>query len=69
MDVATLARRFGVTEKFIRARASRGLLPARRWGGRLIFLEDEINRFLEALPGVGVEEALANVRVRRGVCR
>ena len=51
--------------KVIRSRAARGLLPYRKWNGRIIFLRSEILSFLEKLPGVTTEQALANVAARQ----
>ncbi len=65
-DVATLAKLLGTTEGKVRSAVGRGLLPYRRWGGRVVFLEDEVQEFLRKLPGVTVEAALANVAQRRG---
>ena len=65
-DVATLAKLLGTTEGKVRSAVGRGLLPYRRWGGRLVFLEDEVQEFLVRLPGVTVEAALANVAHRHG---
>ncbi len=38
LDVPAAAELLGATEKVVRARAARGLLPWRRWGGRILFL-------------------------------
>ncbi len=65
-DVATMAEWLGTNEGKVRSAVGRGLLPYRRWGGRLVFLEDEVQEFLRKLPGVSVEEALTNVAQRRG---
>jgi Helix-turn-helix domain len=65
-DVASLAARMGVSEKALRAQVARGLIPYRRFGGRIIFLADEVDAFLRQLPGVTVEQALANVTARNG---
>lgn len=53
------------SEKIVYARAARGLLPHRRWGGRLIFLKEEIITFLKALPGTTVQEAVSNSAERQ----
>ncbi|MCI0371430.1 MAG: helix-turn-helix domain-containing protein [candidate division NC10 bacterium] len=64
LDVAAAAELLGVTEKLVRARAARGLLPWRRWGGRVLFLREELLAFMGALPGVSVQQALENVGAR-----
>jgi len=66
MDVATMARDLGATEKTIRAKVARGLLPHRRLGSRIVFLRDEVQAYLCRLPGVSVDEALANTHARAG---
>jgi hypothetical protein len=40
---------------------SRGQIPHRRWNGRVIVLEEELNEYL---PGVTVSEALAKAEAR-----
>ncbi len=66
MDVASLARKYGMPEKKVRSDVARGLLPHRqsRVGGRILFLEDEIIDFYRRLPGVTMSEALANIAAR-----
>jgi hypothetical protein len=64
LDVPAMADRLGDTEKGIRAKIARGLLPYRRLGGRIAFLSDEVDAFLHQLPGVSVAEALANIAAR-----
>lgn len=65
-DVATLARELGDTEKGIRSKVARGLVPYRRLGSRIVFIDDEISGWLRHLPGVGVDEALKNQAERNG---
>ncbi len=66
LDVHATAELLGCSEKVIRARASRGLVPCRYWGGRLLFLRNELELFMERLAGVRLEEALGNLRIRAG---
>lgn len=63
-DVGALAEMLGTSEGKIRSAVARGLLPHRRWGGRVVFLVSEIEAFIQALPGVNLEEALGNIRRR-----
>ena len=65
-DVAALAAMLGTSEGKIRSAVARGLLPYRRWGGRIVFLTAEVEQFLGRLPGVSVDDAVANVLARRG---
>ena len=51
LDVAGAAEYLGVTDKQVRARVERGLLPFRRWGGRVVFLKDELMDYFAALDG------------------
>ena len=66
MGVTETAVFMGTTEKTIRSRIDRGLLPHRRWGGRVIVLQDELLRFLDELPGTSALTAVANVEARLG---
>jgi hypothetical protein len=53
LDVAAVTAFVGnKTEKQTRAQISRGLLPARRFGGRVIVLRAELLAHLHALPRV-----------------
>jgi hypothetical protein len=69
MARSTLARLLGgpdAKEKFVYARAARGLLPYRKWSGRVIFLRSEVMEFLSKLEGCTIADALANVSERNG---
>jgi Helix-turn-helix domain len=66
LDVTSAARLLGTSEKCIRARVARQLLPHRKWAGRVIFLRDDVMAFLTKLDGVSVDEALANAAARNG---
>jgi hypothetical protein len=61
LDVTAVADMFGTTDKVIRARVARGLIPHRRWGGRIVFLKSELLAFLSRLEGVTPDEALASI--------
>ena len=60
-----MAMTLGVSEKKLRGDLARGLLPYRRFGGRILFVEAEVLDFFRRLPGVTVAAALANHAVRR----
>lgn len=64
LDVRTAAAELGVSEKTIRTRAARRLLPFRRFGGRLLFLRDELDQFFRALDGCDLDEARRNLARR-----
>jgi hypothetical protein len=65
LDIRATAAYCGTTEKTIRARISRGLLPHRRFGGRIICLRSELELFFtNGLPGVTLEQARANQAAR-----
>lgn len=66
LDVRGGAVFLGETEKGIRGKVSRGLIPHRRLGGRIIFIKAELEQWLLTLPGVTLEEAVENLRVRGG---
>jgi len=66
LDVTTTAALIGVSEKCIRARVARRLIPHRRWGSRVVFLRAELLDFMRQLAGVSVDEALSNVAQRSG---
>ena len=51
----------GVTEKAIRARVSRQLIPFKKFAGRIVFRRAELEQFIDGLPSVTVAQAQANV--------
>jgi excisionase family DNA binding protein len=53
----------GVSERWIRRRIARRLLPHRRLSG-IVFLRSELEQFIETLPGVSVAEAKKNLDLR-----
>ena len=60
LDVTSAREFLGWTEKTLRARVARRQVPFRKFGGRIIFLREELEKFMQGLPGCGVEEALIN---------
>ncbi len=65
LTVAEAAERLGITERAVRQRINRKQLPFRRMNRRVFVPEDDLNRFLEALPGCSVEEALEEMELRQ----
>jgi hypothetical protein len=66
LDVATVAVLLGTSEKCVRARVARQLLPHRKWASRVVFLRAEVMAFLSQLEGCTVDQALENVAARNG---
>jgi len=56
LDVREAAALLGVTEKTLRARIARHQVPFRVWGGRVVFVRGELERFLDKLPGCSLDE-------------
>ena len=48
--VPQLAKMFNLSETQIRRLVYTGKLPARRWGKRIIFLEDDLKEYFKNLP-------------------
>ena len=63
------AELLNTTQKAIRGRTASNRLPFHRLDGRVIFFRDELERYLDNLPGVTVDEALANSTRARGTVR
>ncbi len=66
MDLRNATLMIGLAEKKTRAMVARGLIPHRRLGGRIIFIREELERWLASLPGCTLSEAHANLAARRG---
>ena len=64
LDVSAAAVFLGISEKGLRARVARRMIPFKRWGGRVCFLRGELLDFLRSLDGCRVDEALQNGRER-----
>lgn len=64
LDVSAAAVFLGISEKGLRARVARRMIPFKRWGGRVCFLRAELLDFLRSLDGCRVDEALQNGRER-----
>jgi hypothetical protein len=64
LDVTGAALFLGRDERWIRRRLSRGLLPYRRFAGRIVFLRTELEQFITNLPGVSLDEAKKNLDLR-----
>ena len=64
LDVSAAAVFLGISEKGVRARVARRMIPFKRWGGRVCFLRAELLDFLRSLDGCRVDEALQNGRER-----
>lgn len=62
-DVRGIAAWLGATEGKVRSAVERGMLPYHKWGGRVIFLVDELELYFKRLPGLSVDEAIANIRL------
>jgi hypothetical protein len=64
LDVRGAAALVGDTEKGIRGKAARRLIPFRRLGGRIIFLRSELETWLSSLDGCTLDEAKTNMAAR-----
>jgi excisionase family DNA binding protein len=65
LKVAEAAEMLGITQKAARHRIARGELPYRRWGTRVLIPAQELESFLQALPGCNAKEAAAAAEERR----
>lgn len=63
LDIRATAEFMGTTEKTIRARIARGVLPYKKLGGRLFCLKTELLKYLSELPGISVEQARRNAGI------
>lgn len=58
LTIPEAAELLGITERAAWQRIYRGQLPHRRWGRRVLVPLDELERFLEHLPGCSADQAL-----------
>ena len=66
LDVRGAAAFVGDTEKGIRGKVVRRLIPFRRLGSRIIFLRSELEQWLTTLDGCNLDEANVNQQERHG---
>ena len=66
LDVRGAAALLGTTERALRARVSRRVVPFRKFSGRIVFLRTELEQFLTNLPGCSLDEARENLALRSG---
>jgi excisionase family DNA binding protein len=66
LSVKQAAEWLGWTEKCLRGRIDRHLIPHRKLGRNVILWRSEVEEWLKQLPGCSVEEALENLRNRNG---
>lgn len=64
LDVAAASELLGCSERALRARIARRLIPYRRFSGRIVFVRSELEAFLMNLPGVTLAEAQNNLVMR-----
>jgi excisionase family DNA binding protein len=57
LTVEDVARRLGWTRQVVYRAAATGRLPARRWRGRIVFLENDLRTFFRQLPPLEVTYA------------
>ena len=56
MNTDEVAMFLGRTPKAIRKLVERGQLPHRRLGRRIIFVRAELEEFIQALPGMNIQD-------------
>jgi hypothetical protein len=64
LDIAAASQLLGCSEKTLRSRVSRRLVPFRKFSGRVVFRRSELEQFIEDLPGCSLEEAQNNLGTR-----
>lgn len=69
LSVPEAAVLVGLTERACWQQIYRGRFPFRRWGNKVVILQEELEEFLKNLPGPTLEEVTAQAllsRKRRG---
>jgi len=56
LDVPETAAMLGRSENAVRRMVERRQIPYRKSGRRVLFLESELKAFIEALPGLSIED-------------
>ena len=66
LDVNGCAKAIDRTPSAVRHLVERGLIPHRKWNGKIIFLRTEVEAFLKKLPGCTLDEVQRNIEARNG---
>jgi hypothetical protein len=56
LSMTAAAYELGVTPKALRKRVERHQIPFKKWGGKVVFMRRELEKFFENLPGGGCDE-------------
>ena len=64
LDISTASQLLGCSERSLRARVARHTIPFRKLDSRVVFRRSELELFIADLPGVTLDEALANAERR-----
>ncbi len=72
LDVPETAAMLGRSENAVRRMVERRQIPYRKSGRRVLFLESELQAFIEALPGLSLEDVRERdrdvlARIQRGL--
>lgn len=65
MGVPEAAALIGNSERSLRALVAAGVVPYRKLGGRVVFRREELEKWIERLPGVSLKDAEMNQKVRQ----
>ena len=65
LSVPEAAELLGVSVKAVYELTHRGRIPYRKRGTRTIFIREELNQYLQDLPGVTLAEALEQAHGQR----
>lgn len=61
LSVKEAAAELGISERAAWQRIYRGELPHRRWGGKVVVVPSELEKFIATLPGLSAEEAAGKI--------
>lgn len=63
LNIEMAAALLGMTTKALTMRVYHNQIPYHHWGKRIVLLRSEIEEFVRRLPGVSVDEAIANAGI------
>lgn len=64
LDVRTAAAFIGNSERSLRALIANGEIPYKKLRGRIVFRREELEKWVETLPGLSMKDVEANRKVR-----
>ena len=65
LDVRSASQFLGASERWLRRLLERGIVPCRRIGRNVFFKKNELEEFIDELPGISPRQARFNAKKKQ----